>query len=182
MGGVGGETRSTAGVAAAGGSDLLRRLRDADGSEREEMGRLERVRSGEAEISERDRSAKRARASWPAVAALKAPPGVMRRHCHRRRRKRASDEMGERRGGAASSRGGRPRSTSPLRGGVHGRLVGTNRWRRARAICGVGVGRPSPPPSPPPLTVATSRRGRPRSTSLSAGRGAALGATDLGGG
>jgi hypothetical protein len=57
MGGVGGETRSAAGVAAAGGSDLLRRLRDADGSEREEMGRPERVRPGEAEISERDRSA-----------------------------------------------------------------------------------------------------------------------------
>lgn len=36
MGGVGGETRS---AAAAGGSDLLRRLRDADadGSGREEM-------------------------------------------------------------------------------------------------------------------------------------------------
>lgn len=56
MGGVGGETRS---AAAAGGSDLLRRLRDADadGSGREEMGRPERVRPGEAEISERDRSA-----------------------------------------------------------------------------------------------------------------------------
>lgn len=60
MGGVGGETRSAAAAAAAGGgSDLLRRLRDADadGSGREEMGRPERVRPGEAEISERDRSA-----------------------------------------------------------------------------------------------------------------------------
>jgi len=57
IGGVGGETRSAA--AGGGGSDLLRRLRDADadGSGREEMGRPERVRPGEAEISERDRSA-----------------------------------------------------------------------------------------------------------------------------
>lgn len=56
-GGVGGETRSVA--AAAGGSDLLRLLRDtdADGSGREEIGRPERVRPGEAEIWERDRSA-----------------------------------------------------------------------------------------------------------------------------
>lgn len=61
IGGVGGETRSAAGAGAgADGSDLLRLLRDADadGSGREEMGRPERVRPGEAEISERDWSAK----------------------------------------------------------------------------------------------------------------------------
>lgn len=54
MGGVAGETRS----AAAGVSDLLRLLRDVAELEREEMGRPERVRPGEAEISERDWSAK----------------------------------------------------------------------------------------------------------------------------
>ena len=55
MGGVGGETRPEA---ADGWSDLLRLLRDGDdGSGREEMGRPERVRPGEAEISESERSA-----------------------------------------------------------------------------------------------------------------------------
>jgi hypothetical protein len=49
IGGVGGETRSAAGL-----SDLLRLLGDDAELGREEMGRPERVRPGEVEISERD--------------------------------------------------------------------------------------------------------------------------------
>lgn len=59
IGDMGGEMRSAA-EARPRGADLLRLLGDADanGFGREEMGRPERVRPGEAEISDRDWSAK----------------------------------------------------------------------------------------------------------------------------